>query len=771
MSELNYVGKSLTRKDAVKKLTGSAVFGADVNLPGQLYAAVCRSPHAHARIISIDTEKAQKVKGVKLILTGREVKTYYGQFMRDQPILAIDKVRYHGEPVAVIAADTLESARIAASLIDVNYEELPPVLNIDVALKENAVLVHEDWNGYKWSAAAKPTESSNICDRFHLENGNPDKAFLSADTVIENTYETAMLQHATMETHTATVLYDDSGLTVWAPAQSPFMLQEQLSEVFELPLTKVRMITTEIGGGFGNKYELRAEPLAAILAMRLRGRPVKLTFERHEEFTATGVRAPCRIYIKTAANKDGTLVAQDTQVYWDTGAYVTTGPRVNYNAGFGACTPYRIPNMRIDGYCVMTNKPLGTAYRGFGATEVAWAYESQMDIIAARLNMDAVEFRMKNLLDEGDTSPSGEVVNSVGVKDCLTAVAKSIGWKAGGNLEVMEDGRIRGKGVACFSKITGTPSNSSVIIKLNNDSTVTIMQGGKEMGQGVETIMPQIVAESLGVPFENVCMAPVDTLLSPFEKTTTGSRLTFHVGSACLGAVEDMKSQIKTIASEFWGIDESNIIIQDGVIIETCGKCRKVSLSEIGKSGMLKEQKPVIGRYSLTTLDIFDKPDKETGTSKRPTAMWFWGAQAADVAIDPKTGEVSVLKMAAAHDVGKAINPSNCRQQIEGSVIMGIGSALTEEMIFDNKARLLNGNLVDFKVPTSMDASMPIEVTLIEKPHPEGPFGAKGIGEPGLVPTAAAIGNAIANAAGSRLMNLPMKPEHVLSLTGGDHDA
>ncbi|MCL2463341.1 MAG: molybdopterin-dependent oxidoreductase [Defluviitaleaceae bacterium] len=605
--------------------------------------------------------------------------------------------------------------------------------------------------------------------------------------MIGNVYETAMLQHTTMETHSATALYDQNGLTVWSPSQSPFMLQLQLADAFKLPMTKVRLITTEIGGSFGNKYELRAEPLAIIAAMRLPGRPVRLVFDRHEEFMATGVRGPCRVRIKTAADKNGNLLAQDIQVYWDTGAYVTTGPRINYNAGYGACTPYKIPNMRIDGYCVMTNKQLGTAYRGFGATEVAWAYENQMDILAQELGMDAVELRLLNLLDDGDTSASGEKVVSVGTVECLRAVAKSIGWETGnvpgksgdapgksdfalGNSDTAPgktyNGKLRGKGVACFSKITGTPSNSSVILKFNSDATVTVMTGGKEMGQGVETIIPQIVAESLGVRVEDVEVAPVDTLYSPFEKTTTGSRLTFHVGRAALGAVEDIKKQIRVLASEYWNADVNDITLENGVIREKRGEKRSITISEIERSGIMKEQKPVIGRCSLSTLDIFDPPDKKTGLSKRPAAMWFWGAQAAEVEVDPDTGRISVLKIAAAHDVGKAINPMNCKQQIEGAVVMGIGSALTEEMIFDEQARLLNGNLVDYKVPTSMDADIPVEVILIEKPHPEGPYGAKGVGEPGLVPTAAAIGNAVAAATGIRLTDLPMKPENLIGAMG-----
>ena len=764
MSDLKYVGKPVPRNDAARKVTGGAAFGADVNFPGQLYAAVCRSPHAHAKIVSIDTVEAQRVRGVKLILTGEDVGVLFGQFISDQPILAVGKVRFQGEAVAAVAADTLEAARIAADRIKVEYEQLTPVTCIDDALKKDAVLIHEDWSKYKLAGAAKPVKDSNISDRFHLQSGDIENAFLLADLVVENVYETAMLQHATMETHTATVLCDSDGLRVWTPGQSPFVLQEQLSVIFSLPINKVQVITTEIGGSFGNKYELRAEPIAAALAMRIPGKPIKLTYERHEEFTSTGVRSPCRIYLKTGVNFNGTLVAQESRIYWDAGAYVTTSPRVNINAGYGACTPYKIPHVRIDGYCVMTNKPLGTAFRGFGASEIAWAYESQMDILAGKLGIDAVEFRLKNLLGEGDTSPSGETVTSVGTKDCLLAVAKSIGWAPGGASQVMDDGRLRGKGVACFSKITGTPSNSSVIIMLNSDSTVTVAQGGMEMGQGAETVISQIVAESLGIPYENVRLAPVDTLHSPFEKTTTGSRLTFHAGRACIGAVEDMKAQIRIIASEFWDVDPDCVVVVDGVITEKGQGGRSVNIRDIGKSGMLKEQKPVIGRCSLSTLDEYEKPDDKTGTSKRPTVMWFWGVQAADVAIDPKTGIVSVLKMAAAHDVGKAINPDNCRQQIEGAVIMGIGSALSEEMIFDENARLLNGNLVDYKVPTSMDAAVPIDVTLIEKPHPEGPFGAKGIGEPGLVPTAAAIGNAVAAATGGRLFNLPIKPEQVLGI-------
>jgi len=359
-----------------------------------------------------------------------------------------------------------------------------------------------------------------------------------------------------------------------------------------------------------------------------------------------------------------------------------------------------------------------------------------MDALAESLNMDPLDIRLMNALEDGDESASGEIMNSVAVKKCLQEAAQLMDWAKNPISEVTPDGKLRGRGIACFCKLTGTPSSSSVITRLNGDGTVTVLQSGTEMGQGATTVIPQMVAEAFGIPVDKIMIVPVDTMYTPYEKTTTSSRLTFHVGNAALKAVQDMNEQLKHLASIAWKIDADQIRIHNGLITakDAKGAEKSISIEDIGNSGILKEQDPVVGHGSYSTSDIFDPPDKATHQSKRPTIMWFFGAQAAEVEVDPETGKVEVLKVTAAHDVGKAINPLGCYQQIEGGIVMGMGNALLEEMVHE-KGILKNGNMVDYKIPTSKDAGLEIKISLVENPHPEGPYGAKGLGEPGMAPT------------------------------------
>jgi CO/xanthine dehydrogenase Mo-binding subunit len=764
MDDFRFVGKSIERKDALEKVTGTAVFGADVNLPRQLYAAICRSPYASARIIRVDTSEAEKVPGVRVVLTGMDDLGNFGQFISDQPVIAVDRVRYEGEPVAAVAAEDLDAANEAVRKIKVEYEPLKPVLNPMEAVAPGAPLLHEDWSAYEMVYEAAPTLGTNICDSFRLRRGDVEAGFKEADVIIEKDYCTKGIQHSTIETHCATARYDERGLVIWSPAQSPFMLRGQLAKLFKLSVNKVRLICTYIGGGFGSKYELKAEPLAAALAVRAGGRPVKLVFSRHEDYVASGVRGPSYVHLKTGAKKDGRLTAYEIKVLYDTGAYTTTGPRITYNSGLAAGSPYKIPNVAVDAYTVVTNKQLTCAYRGFGVPEISWAYESQMDLLADALGMDPLELRLLNAYEDGDISDTGEKLVSVGLKDCIKEAARLVEWDKGYQPSVTPDGKLRAKGIACTNKLTGTPSTSSVIIKMNEDGSVTILQSGLEIGQGVNTVIPIMVAEALGISIDKVMAVPVDTLYTPYEKTTTGSRLTFHVGNAALRAVEDMKKQIRHLAAIAWKTDADAIKIEDGIITGKAGDGteKRLALEEIAKSGMMKEQEPIVGRGLYSTSDIFDPPDKATHQSRRPTAMWFWSAQAVDLTVDPRTGKVEIIRIAAAHDVGRAINHMGVTQQIEGSVSMGLGHTLLEEMIYDDNGILLNPNMVDFKVPTAKDATYDLKIAMVEHPHPEGPYGAKGIGEPALTPTAPAVGNALARATGIRFYSIPLKADDIL---------
>lgn len=765
MSNYKVIGKSFVRKDALEKVTGSAIYGADIFFPKMLFAAVCRSPHAHAKILNVDITEAVKVPGVKVLLTGKDNIGMFGQFLLDQPIIAYDRVRYEGEPVAAVAAEDMDAAMEAVKLIKVEYELLIPVVDVKQALEPGAVLLHEKWSNYQMAHAANPVDGSNICDHFRLRKGDVEAGFSEADIIVENEYDGKMVQHATIETHVATALYDEKGLTIWTPTQSPYMTREQMAKLFNLSMNQVRFICTHIGGAFGGKYELKNEPIVALLASKTRGRSVKMVNTRHEEFLAGGCREPWNIHIKTGAKKDGTLVAQEIKILWDTGAYATTGPRVSYNACFASVSPYRLPNIAIDGYTVVTNKHIQTAYRGFGVPEVVWGYENQMDLLAERLNIDRLEIRLRNALVDGDESGTGEILNSVGVKDCIVEAARLLGWDKDFKPGLTTEGKLRGRGIAAFCKLTGTPSSSSVIIKMNEDGTVVVYLSGLEMGQGATTVIPQMVSEAIGVSFDKVMCVPVDTQYSPYDKTTTSSRLTFHSGNAALDAVKKIKEQLIDLAAIAWKMDREQIEIADGLIIgkDKDGNEKVLAIDDVGKSGIMKEQKPVLAYGQYATSDIFDPPDPQTHQSKKPTVMWFWGAQAAEVEVDPETGKIEVKKFTAAHDIGKAISPLGVYQQIEGGYIMGLGHALLEEMIFDDKAKLLNGNMVDFKLPTTRDAKVDMKISLLENhPHPDGPYGVKGIGEPSMCAVESSIAFAVSNAVGIRFTSLPIKADDVL---------
>lgn len=753
------IGTSLPRKDGRMKVIGRAKYGADINLYGQLHAAICHSSCPHGLIKSINVEKAKAVSGVRAVITGRNFPTCYGQFIADQPIIAIDKVRYHGEPVAAVVADTERIAREAARLVEVEYDPLPVIDTMEDALACKS-LVHDDWDKYIIYGLTHPQKDTNIIDRFQLIHGDVEKGFAEADVIVENEFYCGMLQHALIEPHVAIADATPDKLTIYSPAQSPFIVRSAIAKILGYRMDQVQIYVTEIGGGFGGKAEPKLEPIVAMLSKKV-GRPVKLSYDRNEEFEATLTRAPCKFYMKTGATKDGKLTAQTIKAYWDTGAYGTYGPRVNYNAGYASNGPYMIPNCHTDGYCLVTNHALGTAYRGFGITEVCCAHETQMDELAHKLNMDPVEFRLKNVLRDGMTNVTGEVMKSAGVAECVEKAAANIDWDKTPEHWVTPDGKLHGKGIACFIKLSGTPSTTSCTVRMNEDGSVNIMSASTEMGQGVRTVLPQFATSALGLDVEKITVSQIDTAITPYDKTTTSSRSTFHSGNAVLEACQDIAEQLRVLVGKKWKVPTEQILFENGLFTCTSDTALKLHINDIGKSGVLKEERPVIALGKFGTKDIFDPPDELTHQTSRTTVMWMMGCQAAEVEVDPKTGHVQIVRIGAAHDVGHAINPLGCMQQIEGAIVMGSGHALTEEMIYQDGI-LKNGNMVDYKVPTFMDADFEYKISLVETAHPEGPYGAKGIGEPGVAPTAPAIVNAISAACQHRFQSIPIKPEDIL---------
>jgi carbon-monoxide dehydrogenase large subunit len=755
MTELRVVGQPVTRLDGPEKVTGRAVYGVDVKLPGMLHGRMLRSPLPHARIVRIDVSRATALTGVRGIVTGRDVPyTHNASIIKDWPFLAIDKVRHVGEPVVGVAAIDEETAEEALELIDVEYEELPGVFDAEEAMKPGAALVHERLAEYPRAEAFHPVPGTNICNYFKLRRGEVDRALDRAHVVVEERYSTAMMQHCPMEVHVAVAQRAmDGRITVWTSAQSPYWTRFELATALGIPMSDIRVIVPYVGGGFGAKHAVKVEQYAIALAMKTGNRPVRLALTRAEEFGTSLVRQPTIIDMKTGVDREGRILARHARIVWNTGAYADLSPAVSRNAGFAAAGPYQVPNVWVDSYCVYTNNPVSGAFRGFGVPEVTWAGESQLDVVARRLGMDPLDLRLMNAVEEGSESVLGEVLHSVGLKECLQKAADAVGWHA-----PKPSGR--GRGIGCMHKSTGTPTSSAAFVKLNEDGTVSLLSSAVEMGQGAATVLAQIVAEELGVRIDHVRVVTPDTDVTPFERSTTSSRATFHAGNALLAAARDAKAQILEVAADVLEASPSDLELRDERVWVR-GTDRNVPLGKLWRAGMYSRgQYPILGRGAYSTSGLYDPLDPATGRSKRSTAFWMYAAQAAEVEVDRETGKVTVLKLTAAHDAGKAINPQTCAQQIEGALVMGLGQALFEQLHLEN-GRPLNPSFIDYKIPCTLDIPA-LEALLVEAHHRDGPFGAKGIGEPGLAPTAAAIGNAILDAIGVRMRDLPITAEKVL---------
>ena len=775
--ELADIGKTFRRLDYETKVTGRAQYLADLSVPGMCHGKILRSPYPHARILRIAATKALSVPGVMAVLTRDDIlhdegiEPFYGPVFKDQTIVAVEKVRHVGDPVAAVAALTVDAAEEALKLIEVDYEELPAVLNIQDALKPNPTLVHEKVripeSGFADLAELKPIDGTNICTHFRLNRGNIDKGFAEADRVFEDTFTLPATQHSFLETHACIASVDPGGrITVWATTQNPFVVRTQLANIFKVPVAKVRVIVPYLGGGYGGKVYPKVEPITVALAQKA-GRPVRVVLTREEVFYTITKHAAV-IRMKTGVKKDGTLVARECEIYLDTGAYAEIGPRVAKKSGYTAAGPYKILNLKIDSYSVYTNKPPAGAFRGFGVSQSAWAVESQMDIIAAALKTDPLKLHMHNGYDEGDKFVTEETLRAVGLKQCLDEVAKSIGWEekdrrgdtekwrqgereTGKDRDSERTGVKRGKGLACMIKATITPSISCAVVKLNEDASLSVYAGTVEMGQGSETVLAQIAGKELGIPIQTIQVLGVDTDVVPYDLTTSSSRSTFHMGKAVQLAAQDIMRQLKQIVVKEYGVPEHHVTFADGKIRlpETQLDYAQVMFKRFGMPGGT-----LVGEGQVKTSVTNEFGEKST------SAFWFLAAGAAEVEVDVDTGKFKLLKYATAVDVGKALNPLGCRQQLTGAAITGIGQAMFEEIAYDN-GQPINPNLVDYVLPSIGDMPVVIDPICVEVPDPNGPFGAKGIGESALIPVAPAIANAIFDAVGVRIKDLPIKAEKI----------
>ena len=767
MSAESTVGKPENRVDALDKVTGQAQFTNDLRFPGLLHAKVKRSLLGHANIIAIDTSKAERVPGVRAIVTGKEFAERFsnplsGNPLRDQPFLAFDRVRFAGEGVAVVAAVTEEAAEEAVELIRIEYEELPALLNTEDAMKEGAAMIHPDLEHYERSPAMNPILGTNICDRIEIIGGDVQQGFKEADYIFENAFATQTVQHTAMEPRVAITRFNvDGTITIWTSDQAPYGARSNLAGALKIPTRKVRIIVPPyIGGGFGGKIRLTGLVCSAAIAWKTGNRPVKLLLSREEEFTSTTTRHASKVILKTGIKKDGTIVSGHAKLIYDTGAYADRGPTVLGKAKYAALGPYKIPNVKVEGLLVYTNKPPAGAFRGYGIPQVCWAHDQQMDMIAEKLGIDPVTIRIKNFVEEGYVSGTEKTAHhAVGLSECLTKLKADMSRWEDDEKDESKNNIKTGIGLACGYKISRTPSSADAFVKLSPDGGVDILVSSMEMGQGVNTILCQIVAEELKLPMENIRVLPPDTFVTPMFPASTSSRTTFFMGNAVKMAAVDIKDQIFDLAEDIFDTDRKNLVLENGAVYDRTDEQGKMSLKsfiDLTYSGGAN----IMGRGNYCHYWPGKVPE-HIQLETEPSLCWQYAVHAARVRVDTETGEINVLEVIAAHDVGRAINPVTCEGQIEGGIVQALGGVLFEEMLFGGRGRMLNPSFADYKIPVSLDIPE-IRSILVEEPHREGPYGAKGVGEITLVPIAPAVANAIYDAVGVRIRDLPITKDKIL---------
>ena len=773
-SDLRLVGHAVPRIDGVERATGEALYTGDLAMAGMLHAKVKRSPHARARIVRIDTSKAAALPGVRAVLTGADLDVRVGLYIVDKYVLAKEVVRHHGEAVAAVAAETVEIAQQAVELIEVEYEPLPPVLDPVKALENDAPLVHPDLGQYDHVREVfSPQPGTNVANLSKYRKGDVEKGFAEADVVVEREYTNPHTQHVPMETHVAVGQWlTGDKVNIWTSAQSPFTVRRLFCHSFRLPLNNVRVQIPYVGGGFGGKAGIHLEPLACSLSRAAGGRPVKIQATREEEFSLLPCRSGLVYRIRTGVKRDGKIVAQKMTLYWDAGAYADYAVNVCRASGYSCTGPYEVENAWADSYAVYTNKPFGTAYRGFGHVEFSWGLERHMDTVARAVGMDPLAFRLKNALRPGSVTLTGETIteHTGNVSKCMEAVAKAIGY--GEPLSDEETareertGRRIGKAVAALHKAPAMPpfTGTVVILKMNEDGSVIANFSLTEIGAGTYTSVAQIIAEELRFPLEKVKIAVEnDTDRDPYDWQTVASKGLLLSGNAAILAARDLLEKAYAVAGEILHANPCDLDHDATRVFVKHHPGSGVEFARMAVGYAFPNGNAIggplvgVGRYvaqGLTNLD------KETGQG-RPALDWTYGAHGLVVEVDPRTGEYEILKVASAFDLGRAINPAIVRGQVVGGVVQGLGTAMCEGYIYDDEGRLLNPHFTDNKIPTSLDAPPVIEAILVETPQVDGPYGARGVGEHPMIAVCGALGNAIQDACGADLLHMPIRQEDV----------
>jgi CO/xanthine dehydrogenase Mo-binding subunit len=739
------IGRSLNRLESRAKVTGRAEYIHNLVLPGMLYGKTFRSTVAHGRIISIDTSAARELEGVFAVYTADDVlrvipDPYFGPAFHDQPILAIDKVRYVGEPVAVVLASDPHIAEEATHLIMAEYEELPAVFD-EVEAASSNVFVHETlrpagtFPDLKHLAGRSGT---NVALDFQLRHGDVEAAFSSADHVFEHTFRTQQVMHTPLEPMVSLADPGHESITIHTASQSPSFVRIEIARLLGWAENQVRVRTALLGGGFGAKLYIKLEALVTALALLSR-RPVKVALSMEEQFF-TITKHATTVRIKTAVTKDGRITGRKCEVWWNGGAYADIGPRVTQKSGFTASGPYDIENVSIDSYAVYTNLPPAGAFRGFGIPQVVWPYESQADIISRALNIDPVEFRRKNILREGRPHATGTVMRDAAVDLVLERVAERMQWNA--PFERGSGTVRRGRGIGIGFKALVAPTTSVAMVSLGGDGSCIVYSSTVDMGQASDTAIALVAGEVLGLPAEKIKIVHPDTDVTPYDMATLGSRSTFHMGHAVRLAAEDARNKLRALAEEL-GLPADGPL-NAGVVLRR-------------KYGMPAGNIVGVGSF----MPSYTPPNYKTGQSENITPNWMVGGCGVEVEVDTETGHFKIVRFENVVDCGTPINPKVVEAQISGAAIMQLGLTMFERMEFDETGQLRNASFAEYKIPGIHDIPHAIGREIVEAYQSNGPFGAKGVGESATFGIASAIAEAIEDAVGVRLTSLPLTPEAV----------
>jgi CO/xanthine dehydrogenase Mo-binding subunit len=741
--EFHVVNHSVPREDGLAKVTGRAVYASDIRLERMAHVRVVRSPVAHARILSIDSASALEQPGVIAVLSGNDLQgidPYYGHALKDHPLLAIGKVRFLGEPVAAVIAEDERSAFEALESVHVEYEELPAVLDADSALAPRAPLVHETayrrggFRGFDDAAATKP---GNLCQEIHLAWGDAAAAFKQAAHTVEGEFFFPMAYAYAMEAYVSIADFNDLGLTVYSSAQHPFIVRNDLARIFGLPLNRVRLIVPFVGGGYGSKSYTKIEPLTAACSWKTR-RPVRLQLSIEEAMLTTR-NDDARVRIRTGADSEGRLLALEATIHLNTGAYAENSPLVARKAANRIIGPYRIPNVKVDCEAIYTNTVPASSFRGFGATQVTFPRESQIDELAERLGLDPVEVRRRNLAARGESILPGLRPLDADLSSDLSMVDRS--------LKDRPLPKNHGRGVACSASDAGSEPVSSAVIQVYGDGSVSVITGSTEMGQGSHTVVRQIAAEEMGAPIEKVRVVSCDTAVTPFDRSTGASRTTTIMGRAVLEACREAISQLRNMAGEVLKTNPESLTVERGGVRFLD---RRLAWQDVMRDFFGLSDCSIIGRAYL----------RKAGDLAQLPVFWEAGCTGVEVSVDKETGKIHLEQLVTIGDVGLAIHPAMVEGQDLGAATMGLGVGLTEELVYEGQ-QLVNGNLLDYRIPRFSDLAPKIDLLLVENQDGAGPYGAKGGGEGSLNPPPACLANALYNATGARVRRLPLTPERV----------